>query len=72
MGMLLLPLGAVMLALCPVFLNLQYFRAGKMLLPPWYYMQSIHNIRYLYSMTVYTVLLALISVLVQWLQNRIG
>ena len=72
MGMLLLPLGAVMLALCPVFLNLQYFRAGKMLLPPWYYLQSIHNIRYLYSMTVYTVLLALISVLVQWLQNRIG
>lgn len=72
MGMLLLPLGAVMLALCPVFLNLQYFRAGKMLLPPWYYLQSIHNIRYLYSMTIYTVLLALISVFVQKLQNRIG
>ena len=70
LGMLLLPLGAVMLALCPVFLNLQYFRAGKMLLPPWYYLQSIHNIRYLYSMTVYTVLLVLSSVLVQWVQNR--
>lgn len=72
MGMLLLPLGAVMLALCPVFLNLQYFRAGKMLLPPWHYLQSIHNVRYLYFMIVYTILLALISVLVQWLQNRTG
>lgn len=72
MGMILLPLGAVMLALCPVFLNLQYFRAGKMLLPPWYYLQSIHNTRYLYSMIVYTVLLALLSVLVQWVQNHTG
>lgn len=72
MGMLLLPLGAVMLALCPVFLNLQYFRAGKMLLPPWYYLQSIHNIRYLYSMAVYTVLLLLVSIVIQRLQNRVS
>ncbi|MBD5509326.1 MAG: ABC transporter permease [Lachnospiraceae bacterium] len=72
MGMLLLPLGAVMLALCPVFLNLQYFRAGKMLLPPWYYLQSIHNTRYLYEMAVYTAVLILISALVQRLQNRAG
>ena len=70
LGLLLLPLGAVMLALCPVFLNLQYFRAGKMLLPPWYYLQSIHNARYLYAMAVYTLLLVLVSVLVQWVQNR--
>lgn len=70
LGLLLLPLGAVMLALCPVFLNLQYFRAGKMLLPPWYYLQSIHNTRYLYAMAVYTLLLVLVSVLVQWVQNR--
>ena len=72
LGMLLLPLGAVMLALCPVFLNLQFFRAGKMLLPPWYYLQSIHNTRCLYEMAVYTAVLVLISVLVQWLQNRGG
>ncbi len=72
MGMLLLPLGAVMLALCPVFLNLQYFRAGKMLLPPWYYLQSIHNDRYLYSMIGYTVLLILVSIMIQRLQNRVS
>lgn len=72
MGMLLLPLGAVMLALCPVFLNLQYFRAGKMLLPPWYYLQSIHNDRYLYSMIGYTALLILVSIMIQRMQNRVS
>lgn len=65
LGMVLLPLGAVMLALCPVFLNLQHFRAGKMLLPPWYYLQSIHNVRYLYLMAVYTAVLVLLSLLFQ-------
>ena len=66
MGGLLLPL----LALCPVFLNLQHFRAGKLLLPPWYYLQSIHNTRYLYEMAVYTVILVLTSAVLQRLQCR--
>ncbi|MDE7199635.1 MAG: hypothetical protein K2O15_12240 [Lachnospiraceae bacterium] len=65
LGVLLLPLGAAMLALCPVFLNLPYFRAGKLLLPPWYYLQSIHNVRYLYLMAAYTALLAVVSLLLQ-------
>lgn len=65
-----LPLLAAMLALCPVFLNLQNFRAGKLLLPPWYYLQSIHNMRYLYEMTVYTVILVVVSALLQWVQSR--
>lgn len=71
-GMVLLPLGAVMLALCPVFVSLPYFRAGKMLLPPWYYLQSIHNMRYLYEMAAYAAVLVLASAVVQWLQKRIG
>lgn len=65
LGMALLPLGAVMLALCPVFLNLQYFRAGKRLLPPWYYLQSIHNVRDLYLMAAYTAVLVLLSLFLQ-------
>lgn len=63
LGIALLPLGAVMLALCPVFLNLQHFRAGKLLLPLWYYLQSIHNVRYLYLMAVYTAVLVVFSLL---------
>ncbi len=70
LGMLFLPLGAVMMALCPVFLNLQHFRAGKLLLPPWYYLQSIHNTRYLYEMAVYTVILILVSSVVWRVQSR--
>lgn len=65
LGVMLLPLGAAMLALCPVFLNLQHFRAGKLLLPPWYYLQSVHNMRYLYLMAVYTAVLAVLSLLLQ-------
>lgn len=70
MGGLLLPLLAATLALCPVFLNLQHFRAGKLLLPPWYYLQSVHNTRYLYEMAVYTVILVLTSAVLQRLQCR--
>lgn len=70
LGMVFLPLLAMMLALCPVFLNLQYFRAGKMLLPPWYYLQSIHNMRYLYEMALYAVILVLISAILQRVQSR--
>lgn len=65
LGVLFLPLGAVMLALCPVFLNLQHFRAGKLLLPPWYYLQSIHNTHYLYLMAVYAAVLFVLSLLLQ-------
>lgn len=70
MGGLLLPLLAATLALCPVFLNLQHFRAGKLLLPPWYYLQSIHNTRYLYEMAAYTVILVLTSAVLQRFQCR--
>lgn len=72
LGLFFLPLAAAMLALCPVFVNLPYFKAGKMLLPPWYYLQSIHNIRYLYGMAAYAAVLVLVSIAVQRLQNRIG
>lgn len=72
LGMIFLPLLAAMLALCPVFLNLQYFRAGKLLLPPWYYLQSIHNTRFLYEMAVYTVILVLVSAVLQRVERRRG
>lgn len=72
LGLALMPLGAAMLALCPVFLNLPYFRAGKLLLPPWYYLQSIHNDRYLFEMAAYSAVLFLVSAIVQRLRSRIA
>lgn len=71
-GALLLPLGAAMLALCPVFLNIQYFRAGKLLLPPWYYLQSIHDTQYLVQMAAFAAVLFLISVVLQRIQNNVA
>lgn len=68
-GVILLPLGAAMFALCPIFLDLQKFRAGKRLLPPWYYLQSIHNTRYLYQMAVYTAVLVLVGAVIQRLRR---
>ncbi len=69
-GVILLPLAAAMLALCPIFLDLQKCRAGKRLLPPWYYLQSIHNMRYLYEMAVYTAVLVLIGAVIQRLRKE--
>lgn len=69
LGMTFLPLLAAMLALCPIFLNLPYFKAGKLLLPPWYYLQSVHNTRYIYEMAIYTVILVLVSAVLQRVQS---
>lgn len=71
-GALLLPLLAAMLALCPVFFELQYFRAGKLILPPWYYLYAVHDDRYLYGMAVYSLSLVLVSAVLQRLQSRTG
>ncbi len=65
LGALFLPLGAVMLALSPVFLEVLNFRAGKLLLPPCYYLYAIHNNSYLYKMAVYTILLVLVNAVLQ-------
>ncbi|MCM1266778.1 MAG: hypothetical protein NC302_02640 [Bacteroidales bacterium] len=65
LGVILLPLGAAMFALCPVFVNLQNFRAVKLLLPPRYYLLSIHNTCYLYEMAVYTVILIFVGAVLQ-------
>lgn len=69
-GTLFLPLMAAMLTLCPVFFELQYFRAGKLLLPPRYYLYAVHNDRYLYGMAVYAAVLILVSAAVQRLRNQ--
>ncbi len=70
LGSLALILTAGMLVLCPVFLNLQGFRAVKYLLPPYYYLLSIHNVRYLYGMVIYTAIVSVLCVLVFGWRNR--
>lgn len=70
LGSSMLILTAGMLVLCPVFLNLRSFRAVKYLLPSYYYLLSIHNVRYLYGMVIYTTIVSVLCALLFIWKNR--
>ncbi len=70
LGSTILVLAVGMLVLCPVFLNLRNFRAVKYLLPSYYYLLSIHSVRYLYGMVIYTTVVSVLCVLLFWWKNR--
>lgn len=59
-----------MLVLCPVFLNLNVFRTLRYLLPPYYYLKSIHNVSYVYGMMIYTAVFLGLCVLIFQRRNR--
>lgn len=60
-----------MLALCPVFLDVNGFRAVQFLLPPYYYLKSIHSDFYLWGMVCYAAVSALACLLLhQWRSRR--
>lgn len=44
-----------MLVLCPVFFNVQGLQPLQYLLPPFYYLQGLHNGTFLYQMLIYSV-----------------
>lgn len=52
-----------MLVFCPVFLDVKGPRALQYLLPPYYYLKSIHASFYLGGMVCYSVILALVCLL---------
>ncbi len=43
----------VMLALCPIFLNVKILRPVRLLLPPYYYLMAVHDKRYFLYMLIY-------------------
>lgn len=47
----------VMLAVCPIFMGAPKMRAIQCLLPPFYYLNALHNQLYLYGMLIYIVLI---------------
>lgn len=47
-------LTAGILGVCPVFVNLSNIYPIQMLLPPYYYLNAVHNNAYIYYMTIYT------------------
>lgn len=59
-----------MLVVCPIFVNLRSFKVLPYLLPPYYYLKSIHSVYYVYGMMVYILVLFVLCILVfQW-QNK--
>lgn len=61
-----------MLVLCPVFLDVNGFRAVQYLLPPYYYLKSIHSAFYLWGMACYAVVSALVCLLLHgWRSRRV-
>lgn len=61
---------AGMAVLCPVFLNIGGWRAVKYLLPPYYYLMSIHRTEYLWGMVVYACVTATLCVCVDRLKHK--
>ncbi len=53
----------VMLAVCPVFVYLRQLKAVQLIMPPFYYLMSDNNPRYLTYFTVYTVVTIAVDVL---------
>lgn len=58
-----------MLVLCPVFLDVNGFRPVQYLLPPYYYLKSIHTPFYLWGMACYTAALAMVCVMLEHWQS---
>lgn len=59
-----------MLVLCPVFLNVHKFKAIQYLLPPYYYLKSIHSTYYLYGMVIYILVVGTLCILIHYRQNK--
>lgn len=59
-----------MLVMCPVFINSRGFGILPYLLPPYYYLKSIHSTYYLYGMMVYIGWMFVLCVLVSEWKNR--
>ncbi|MCM1541312.1 MAG: ABC transporter permease [Blautia sp.] len=53
----------VMAVFSPVFVTFNGWRAVKLLLPPYYYLRSIHDSRYLWGMAAYTVVVTGLCIL---------
>ncbi len=59
-----------MMVVCPIFIDIRQFGAVRYFLPPAYYIESIHSVRALYGMALYTVILAALCILLSKWQNR--
>lgn len=72
LGCAILILLLAMITFSPVFIYVTGWRAVKLLLPSYYYLQSIHDSRYLCGMAIYAVTAAGICVLLDGWRSKYG
>lgn len=59
-----------MIILCPVFINIKNCKLVQYLLPPYYYLKSIHSVYYLYEMMIYAVIGIILCIFLSKWQNK--
>lgn len=70
LGMVTPPLIVCMVVVCPVFFNLGVFRKLQFLFPPTYYLNAVHNDRYVVYGVIYFAICAVLSLLLSRVKNR--
>ncbi len=60
-----------LIAVCPVFLDFKALRPIQMLLPPYYYLNSLYDNTFLFYMLIYSVLAFLVYIVVNKLKNKV-
>jgi ABC-2 type transport system permease protein len=58
-----------MMILCPVFIDVNGFKTIQYLLPAYYYLKGIHSDFYLYGILIYSVVLVILSILLDRLKT---
>lgn len=60
----------VMLAVCPIFMGAPNIKWVQLLLPPYYYLNALHNVTYQWGMGIYVIVIGFIDFVLLKIQQR--
>jgi hypothetical protein len=60
----------VMLAVCPIFMGEPNIKWVQLLLPPYYYLNALHNVTYQWGMGIYVIVIGFIDFVLLKIQQR--
>ena len=70
LGALIPLLSLVMLAVCPIFLGAPDMKWIQLLLPPFYYLNALHNVVYQWGMGIYVIVIGFVDYVLLKIQQR--
>lgn len=70
LGALIPLLSLVMLAVCPIFLGAPDMKWIQLLLPPFYYLNALHNVAYQWGMGIYVIVIGFVDYVLLKIQQR--